>query len=162
MRACVRVCLICVSPTSLCPSINLARFICFLSKKIHVERLSSNDDVIIKSRLSFVVCSRLFARAPVYFRKWPLIRTAPSLSSREGRVASALYSRYRKSSSTRTNFRGRRGGGGPPVFPLPSLTSRDATIKDSSVMETVDDIHRNYTWQDFSQDRRFKEKKRNA
>lgn len=81
----------------------------FIPEKIHIERLSSNDDVIIKSRLSLVVCSRLFARAPVYFRKWLLIRAAPSLSSREGRCL-CLLSRYRKSSSTRTNFRGR----GPP------------------------------------------------
>lgn len=89
----------------------------YLRKRIHIEHLSTNDEIIIKSRFSFVVPSRLFGHAPVYFRKWPLIQTALSLSFREGRC---LLSRYRKSSSTRRNSRGRS----PPLFPLPSHLSR--------------------------------------
>jgi len=106
----------------------------FIPEKIHIERLSSNDDVIIKSRLSLVVCSRLFARAPVYFRKWPLIRAAPSLSSREGRCL-AFYPGIVNSPRPERTFEA-----GVLRYFLLLLISHDATIKDSGVMETVGDI----------------------
>lgn len=103
----------------------------YLRKRIHIEHLSTNDEVIIKSWLSFVVPSRLFGHAPVYFRKWPLIQTALSLSFREDRFYPGTVNPPRPEGTLEA---------GVLRYFLFLLISHDATIKDSGLMETVGDI----------------------